>query len=230
MKVFVPHQQDWPSLKEELEKKGKTILVEKGKIKGAESTKFDGKRASIVAETDLRSLLEFLADSGYDFVALSDTEANYPRVSTVEEVMNVPDFDSLKSLIARIKTVPGVEKCGAIGIFVGFVRELSGDRQVVRLEYEENPEVFDSKLSEIEDKLKSYPGVVEVKILHRTGILSPGEDIIYVVVMGEHRKNVWGPLEKSMDIIKKELPIWKKEVYVDGEMWAHDTSGAKENE
>lgn len=226
MKVFVP--QDWSVLKEKLEKKGKTILVDKGETKGDPAITFDGELASIVAETDLGSLLEFLADSGYDFVALGDTDVNFPQVSTVDEVMNVPDFDSLNSLIARIKTTPGVEKCGAIGIFVGFVRELSGDRWVVRLEYEENPDVFDSKLSEIEDKLKSYPGVVDVRISHRTGKLLPGEDIIYVLVMGEHRKDVWEPLEKSMDIIKEELPIWKKEVYVDGEMWAHDTSGEKE--
>ncbi len=227
MKVFLTHPQDWPSLKEELEQKGKTTLVEKGEVEGDKGITFNGKQASIVAETTLQSLLEFLADSGYDFVAINDIETNSPQVSTVEEVMDLPDFDSLNSLIARIKTKPGVERCGATGIFVGFVRELSGDRQVIRLEYEEHPDIFDSKLSEIEDKLKSYPGVVDVQISHRTGTLLPGEDIIYVLVMGEHRKDVWEPLEKSMDIIKEELPIWKKEVYVDGEMWAHDIHGEK---
>lgn len=221
MKVFVPR--DWPNLKEKLEARGKTILVEKGETKGGKEITFDGQQASIVAETDLHSLLEFLANSGYEFVALNDREADFPPASTVGEVMSAPDFQSLRSLINRIKAKPGAEKCGAIGIFVGFVREQGQGDKVVKLEYEKNEDIFDASLREIESKLRSYQGVVDVRIHHKTGTLLPGEDIIYVLVMGEHRNDVWEPLEKSMDLIKKELPIWKKEVYVDGEMWAHDT-------
>lgn len=220
MKVFVPR--NWDSLKRDLEKMGKTIVLEKGEAGADEGITLGDGKASIVAETNLHNLLDFLADSGYDFVALKDGNSNFPRVSTVDEVMKTPDHESIKSLISKVKSTPGSERCGAIGIFVGFVREFTGDRKVVRLEYEKNEDIFDNKITEIENKLKSYSGVLEARIFHRTGNLYPGEDIIYVLVMGEHRKDIWEPLENSMDIIKEELPIWKKEVYVDGEMWAHD--------
>ncbi|MFP3945525.1 MAG: molybdenum cofactor biosynthesis protein MoaE [Archaeoglobaceae archaeon] len=223
MKVFVP--EEWGKLREELEKIGRVITVQTGDVEGQGITFGDGK-ASIVAETDFHDLLEFLADCGYEFVALKDIESEYPKyptVSSVADVMELRDLESIKSLVNKVKTTQGSERCGAIGIFVGFVREQGQeDKKVVKLEYEENEDIFDASLTEIENKLKSYQGVVDVRIHHKTGTLLPGEDIIYVVVMGEHREDVWEPLEKSMDIIKKELPIWKKEVYVDGEMWAHD--------
>lgn len=225
MKVFVP--QDWDSLKRDLEKMGKTIVLEKGETDADKGITLGDGKASIVAETNLYNLLDFLADSGYDFVALKNVESNFPHASTVDEVIKTPEYDSIKSLISKVKSTPGSERCGAIGIFVGFVREFTEDRKVVRLEYEKNEDIFDTKTTEIENKLKSYSGVVEARIFHRTGNLSPGEDIIYVLIMGEHRKDIWEPLEKSMDIIKEELPIWKKEVYVDGETWAHDTQYSK---
>ena len=77
-------------------------------------------------------------------------------------------------------------------------------------------------MAEIERRLEEYPGVEGVRIYHRTGVLKPGEDIVYVVIMGRHRKDLWKPLAESMEIVKRELPVWKKEVYSDGEVWVHD--------
>ncbi|AEA46256.1 molybdopterin biosynthesis MoaE protein [Archaeoglobus veneficus SNP6] len=160
---------------------------------------------------NLKNVLDFLADLGYDCAILKgfdDFEAS--------------EWETLKSLVEKVKRSEGSERCGAIGIFVGFVRKISDGKEVERLEYEKYDELYTEKLIDIEEKLKSYPGVVEVKIHHRDGILKPGEDIVYVVIMGGHRKDVWKPLEDSMELIKKELPIWKKEVFTDGEHWVHD--------
>jgi molybdopterin synthase catalytic subunit len=143
-----------------------------------------------------------------------------PVVSTIKDVMQAENYETLKSMIEKVKAVG--QMCGALGIFVGFVRKISDGKEVLRLEYEKYEEVYTNKLKEIEERLKKYPGIVDVKIYHKTGLLTPGEDIVYVVIMGKHRKDVWRPLEESMEIIKKELPIWKKEVFVDGEIWAHD--------
>ncbi len=160
-------------------------------------------------KVNLERVLDFLADLGYEYAVVRGFEGTSER-------------ETLNSLVEKVKQSEGAEKCGAIGIFVGFVRRISGNREVERLEYERYNELYFKKLREIEERLKRYPGVVEVKIYHKKGVLKPKEDIVYVVVMGEHRKDVWKPLEESMELVKKELPVWKKEVFTDGEVWAHD--------
>jgi len=216
MKIFTTDNID--EIGEKLAEIGKVAIVEKQGNK----IKINAEKISLTAEIELKDVFELLADIGVDFAVLKGFDNSFPEVTTLEEVLKLRDFESLKSLIRKVKKVRDAEKCGAIGIFVGFVRRLSGDKDVVRLEFEENEELFDKKLKEIEDRLKAYPGVAEVKIFHKSGVIFPGEDIIYVVVMGEDRKNVWKPLEESMELVKKELPVWKKEVYIDGEAWAHD--------
>jgi molybdopterin synthase catalytic subunit len=228
MKVFIT--ENWEEISGELSKLGKAIPVEKGDIEEKEKIVVGKNKTSITAEVDLKDILELLANAGYDFVALKGFEkeevniAGIPVASTVEEVLQAEDFETLNSLLRKVKAAKDSEKCGAIGVFIGFVRKISDGKEVLRLEYEKYEDVYAEKLKEIEDRLKSYPGVVDVKIYHKSGVILPGEDIIYVVIMGGHRKDIWRPLEESMEIIKKELPIWKKEVYVDGEMWVHDKS------
>lgn len=154
-------------------------------------------------------VFEILADLGFDSVV-------YDKVEHPEEI------ETLKSLIKKIKSAKGVERCGAIAIFIGFVRRISDGKEVVRLEYERFDELYWQKLREIEERIKEKKGVVDVRIYHKIGSLKPGEDILYVVVMGESRKDVFKPLEDCIEMIKRELPIWKKEVYEYGAIWVHD--------
>lgn len=161
---------------------------------------------------ELGRVLAALAELGYETAILDNTLASRCSVGEVR---------SLGELIDEVKS-ENSEFCGAIGVFIGFVRKISGEKEVVRLEYEAYEPVFSEKISEIERRLEEYPGVEGVKIFHRTGVLRPGEDIVYVVVMARHRKDLWKPLAESMEIVKRELPVWKKEVYRDGEVWVHD--------
>jgi molybdopterin synthase catalytic subunit len=236
MKVFIP--ENWNELKRELKERGLYVEIRKGETED-ECCTVVGKTLKIIsAPRNLKEILEFLADLNYDYAALIgfDLEAEglekglgfkIPRVRSVEEVDRAPEIESLKSLILKTKCIGGAERCGAIGIFIGFVRKISDGREVKHLEYEAMDDIFDKKLREIEDRLRKYPGIVNVKIYHRRGMLMPGEDIVYVVVMGEHRRDVWEPLRESMEIIKRELPVWKKEVYIDGEVWVHDKEFSK---
>ena len=229
MRVFVADER-FDEIREKLSEFGKIMVIEKaeGGEEGDEVRFSDG-TAVMRIRTNLRDLLDFLSCS-YDFVALKgfgeDEVASLgisPNpVETIEDAMGAEEWISLKALVDRIKESPDRPKCGAIGVFIGFVRELSGRKRVVRLEYEKYGDVFDRVLREIEDELRGHGGVADVKIHHRVGSLEPGEDIVYVVVMGEHRKDIWEPLIQSMEIVKKRLPVWKKEVYEDGEEWVHD--------
>ena len=162
-----------------------------------------GKLMSVRKDVDV---FEILADLGFDAV-ICDREG---------------EVETIKSLIAKAKSSEGVEECGAIAVFVGFVRGISDGKKVVRLEYERFDELYRIKLKEIIERIKGREGVVDVRIYHKVGSLKPGEDILYVVVMGKDRKAVFDPLQECVELIKRELPIWKKEVYEDGEVWVHD--------
>ncbi len=166
---------------------------------------FDGKGKLMSVRKDV-DVFEMLADLGFDAV-ICDREG---------------EVETVKSLIAKAKSSKGVEKCGAIAIFVGFVRGISDGKKVVRLEYERFDELYQIKLKEIIERIKGQEGVVDARIYHKVGSLKPGEDILYVVVMGKDRKAVFDPLRECVELIKRELPIWKKEVYEDGEIWVHD--------
>lgn len=231
MRVFVP--ENWDELKEELSKLGRVVEVRKGDGE-EECCALLGKSLRMVAgPKNMRDALEILADLGFDFAAITGFDLELeglekglgfkiPRVRSVDDALNAPEVESLKSIVVKTKCVDGVEKCGAMGIFVGFVRRESDGKTVKQLEYEAYEEELRRKAKEIEDKIKEMPGIVNAKIYHKTGILMPGEDIVYITVMGEHRKDIWEPLKQAVELMKKELPVWKKEVFEDGEMWVHD--------
>ena len=166
---------------------------------------FDEKGKLMSVRKDL-NVFEILADLGFD-LAVCDRDG---------------EVETVKSLIAKAKSMNGAEECGAIAVFVGFVRGVSDGKRVVRLEYERFDELYRVKLKEIVRRIKEHEGVVDVRIYHRVGSLKPGEDILYVVVMGKDRKAVFEPLQECVELIKRELPIWKKEIYEDGEVWVHD--------
>ncbi|WP_330999884.1 molybdopterin synthase catalytic subunit [Archaeoglobus neptunius] len=232
MRVFVP--ENWDEIKEELSKHGRVVEVRKGNGEGECCALIGRSLRMIAGPKNMRDALETLADLGFDFAAIIGFDFELeglekgigfkiPRVRSVEEALNAPEVESLKSIVLKTKCVDGVERCGAIGIFVGFVRRNSGGKKVRQLEYETYDDLLEEKAKEIEEKIKSMPGIVNAKIYHKKGVLMPGEDIVYIAVMGEHRKDIWEPLKKAVEIMKEELPVWKKEVYEeDGEMWVHD--------
>jgi len=176
----------------------------------------ESEKLTLESSHSLEELMVALSSLGYEGIVLDENLSKKYIKEYKKEVKSLPE------LIAEVKKEKGSELCGAIGIFIGFVRKVSEDKEVVRLEYEAYEPVFSEKITEIEERLKKYPGVEAVRIYHKTGVLKPGEDIVYVVVMGRHRKDLWGPLAESMEIVKRELPVWKKEVYSDGEVWVHD--------
>ena len=205
---------------EELKKvKGLAILrKEGGKIV------VEGDEEKFEMRCDLKRALSALAAMGYEFAALLNLEGEIgvplKEVKKVEEISKLEDFETLESIVNKLKRKG--EKCGAIGIFVGFVREINEGKRVLKLEYERFDELYFEKLREIEEKIEKFDGVYGVKIYHKIGEVLPREDIVYVAVMSDHRKNLWNALIEAVESFKKELPVWKKEVYENGEIWAHD--------
>lgn len=122
---------------------------------------------------------------------------------------------SLKELIEKIKVNPDFQKAGAIAIFVGVVRgETSKGEKVQKLEIEAYDERANEVLANICQDLKSREGVVDVQIHHFVGEFSVGEDLVYVLVAGSHREDVFSVLRETVERYKKEAPIFKKEYVI----------------
>lgn len=124
---------------------------------------------------------------------------------------------SLLDMIKNVKSKTDFQKAGAIALFIGLVRgeTLKGDK-VQKLELEAYEEKANEILASICNDLKKKQGIVDVQIHHLLGEFSVGEDLVYVLVAGDHRKNVFPVLEEAVERYKKEAPIFKKEYIMDG--------------
>lgn len=110
-------------------------------------------------------------------------------------------------------------EAGAIAIFLGTVRAESGGRRVVRLEYDAYPEMAEKEMRRIAgDTLRRGRGL-RMAMVHRTGVLEIGETAVAVAVAAAHRAEAFECCRNAMEELKREVPIWKKEVYLDGEAW-----------
>jgi molybdopterin synthase catalytic subunit len=121
-------------------------------------------------------------------------------------------MDVLKS----VKERKDFAKVGAITMFIGVVRgeTMEGDK-VKELELQAYNEKADEVLKNICKELRTRKGIVDVQIHHFTGEFELGEDLVYVLVAGGHRHNVFTVLEEAVERFKKEAPIFKKEQVTD---------------
>jgi molybdopterin synthase catalytic subunit len=127
---------------------------------------------------------------------------------------------SLQDLINFAKKNPKSDEVGAIATFTGVVRGYTheGDN-VEKLELEAYEEVAEHTLQTISDELRRKPGIVDVLIHHLIGTFTIGEEMVYVVVTGRSRKEVFSTLITAVERYKHEVPLWKKEYLKDGKSY-----------
>lgn len=109
---------------------------------------------------------------------------------------------------------------GAIVIFDGFVRNESHDRATKFLDYEAYEPMALSKMREIGAHLHQKFAIRRVAIVHRLGRLQIGETSILIAVSAAHRAAAFDACRYAIDTLKKTVPIWKKEYFEDGAVWA----------
>ncbi len=120
-----------------------------------------------------------------------------------------------------------VENCrsksaGAVVLFLGTVREITGNEQTLFLEYEAFAPLAEKALAEIAEQAKSKWAIEKLEIIHRLGILQPGETSIAVCVSCPHRADAFAACQQIMNKIKEVVPIWKKETSPKGvSNWIH---------
>jgi len=111
--------------------------------------------------------------------------------------------------------------CGAVVVFSGTVRDhAEGRTDVVALEYEAWEEaVIPSFRAIAEETRRRHPGARRIAILHRTGRLVLGESSVVVAVSSAHRPVAFEAARFAIDALKESTPIWKKEIWRDGQDW-----------
>ncbi len=113
---------------------------------------------------------------------------------------------------------------GAVVLFLGTVREFTGDAQTSSLEYEAYPAMAISAMKELDTEARQKWTLIDVSIIHRTGHLEPGEVAVAVAVSSAHRAEAFEAGQWLLDTLKQRVPIWKKELYSDGKTeWVHPT-------
>jgi molybdopterin synthase catalytic subunit len=123
--------------------------------------------------------------------------------------------------------------CGAVVLFTGLTRERSRERDVVRLEYEafeamagpQMQRIFAACIAAHGDPTGHRPERrLRMLCVHRTGAVTVGEPSVVIAVASPHRAAAFEAARFLIDELKRSLPVWKKELYRDGEHWVGDRS------
>jgi molybdopterin converting factor subunit 1 len=108
---------------------------------------------------------------------------------------------------------------GAVSLFVGVVRDNNLGRDVDYLEYEAYAPMAIKKMREIAAEVRERWTITDVALHHRTGRLEIGEASVAIAVSSPHRQDGIEACHYAIDRLKQVVPIWKKEVWTDGEHW-----------
>lgn len=198
----------------------------------------------------LTESLNALADSGMDFAIVEGAKtSSLPKIvlgelDKIDEVKNVVaklpargdwDIDALAELVMQqenwvtlnllreqVKQDTRIKQAGGIGTFTGIVRQFSEGLETKALHFEKYEKIAEEAMQKICKDLMQRKGVLDVRMHHRTGTIRPGEDIVYIVVAAAHRQELFTALTDALEMLKSEVPVWKKELTLEGDFWVHD--------
>ena len=139
--------------------------------------------------------------------AKTKTQADFYELTT--ETLDVGE-------IAR-RIVP--ENCGAIVTLDGFVRRFTKGRETLYLEYEAYKPMAIKEMEKLGVLVRENFDIAHVGIVHRLGKLDIGETSVVISVAAPHRRAAFEACEWLIKELKRTVPIWKKEIYADGETW-----------
>ena len=126
-----------------------------------------------------------------------------------------PDVLRAEDAVAAVES----PAAGAINVFYGVVRNNNLGRSVGYLEYDAYPEMAERVMRELAEEARQRFGLEDCAVFHRTGRLEIGETSLLVAVSCGHRAESFEAGHWLVNEIKKRVPVWKKEVWEDGEEW-----------
>jgi molybdopterin synthase catalytic subunit len=173
--------------------------------------------------------------SGNTQIQANDELAVFPPVSggseTVCDYRCPNDFFELTKdpidvgAVARRVVLP---ECGATVTLDGYARRWTADRETEYLVYEAYDRMALSEMQKLGSEAHKRFEIAHVGIVHRTGRLEIGETSVVIAVSSPHRRAAFEACEWLIKELKRTVPIWKKEVFQDGEVWV-EGEGASDN-
>jgi molybdopterin synthase catalytic subunit len=142
--------------------------------------------------------------------------AGDPAMGDCAERARLTEVRQEEISVARMIQAVSDPRCGAVVTFDGVVRDHDGGRGVERLEYSAHPtagEVITQVAREIAER---YPDTL-IAVAHRFGPLEIGDSALVCAVAAPHRKQAFVACDELVDTVKQRVPIWKHQVFDDGE-------------
>ena len=126
------------------------------------------------------------------------------------------DFDVAQE-IAALRA--GDARVGAVVTFIGTVRDVNDDEQVLQMTLEHYPVMTEKALDAIVVQARQRFDIYDALVVHRVGELRPTDQIVLVAVTGAHRSAAFEACRFIIDYLKTEAPFWKKEQTPEGARW-----------
>jgi molybdopterin synthase catalytic subunit len=130
----------------------------------------------------------------------------------------------VEAIVAGVKA--GAD--GAVCVFDGIVRDNTRGRRTLHLDYESYREMALEQMRGLAAEAVTSFGVRDVAVVHRLGRLMVGETSVLIAVASAHRAAAFEACRWLIDTLKKTVPIWKKETFADGAVWADGEPFPKE--
>ena len=115
------------------------------------------------------------------------------------------------------------DSCGGIALFVGTVRNKTKEKEVTLLDFSTYKKMAISEIKKIATKALEQFDILKIAIHHAEGELKIGDIPVIIAVSSPHRKASFTACQYAIDTLKETVPIWKKEHFVDGEVWVNST-------
>jgi len=111
--------------------------------------------------------------------------------------------------------------CGGIAVFVGTVRDATQNKEVTQLDFSTYKPMAIKEMETIANKALEKFEIKKIAIHHAEGLLKIGDIPVIISVSSAHRKAAFEACQFAIDTLKKTVPIWKKEHFIDGEVWVN---------
>ena len=127
--------------------------------------------------------------------------------------------------VERIRQAVQSELCGAVVLFLGTTRRMTDGKETMRLEYDCYEPMAFAELEKLRCEAIEKWSVDHCAIVHRIGVVENGQASVAVAVSSAHRKAAYDASQWIMDVLKRRVPIWKREQWADGSTdWIHPES------
>ena len=139
-----------------------------------------------------------------------------PSPQSSDLILLVREPIDTPALLRHVRTADD----GAVATFDGCVRNQSHGRATLYLDYEAYESMAVAKIREIAAELHAKFSIDRVAIAHRLGRLEIGETSVFIAVSAPHRAAAFDACRFAIDTLKRTVPIWKKEYFEGGAVWA----------